>query len=149
MSQFDAKIVYIKGEDNTVADALSHLQSPESCIPSPEMLTVAENSARHLYNFCGDDDNETVVASIISPCLWGPWKAATHLSSCVAFLPSVCTTLEITANKVFLDTIRSGYKEDVWCKTLPTAFVSWSDLNFCDGLWYPSNQLIIPRTGNL
>lgn len=36
MSQYHAKIMYIKGEDNTVTDTLSHLQQPGSCVPSTE-----------------------------------------------------------------------------------------------------------------
>jgi hypothetical protein len=142
MSQFDAKIVYIKGEDNTVADALS-------CLPSPESLIKAENVARHPYNFCDDDEDIPMVASIVLPSLCGPWESATCLSMRVASARPICATLKITADKTFLEAVRSGYKEDAWCKTLPASSVSWPDLAFRDGLWYAGERLIIPRTGDL
>lgn len=44
-------------------------------------LTKAENSAQHPYDFCDNDDNEAVVASIMLPCLFSPWESATHLST--------------------------------------------------------------------
>jgi hypothetical protein len=128
MSQFDTKIVYIKGEENMVADALSRL-------PPPEMLAMAENSARHPYTFCDDDDDSTAVASVTFPCLCGPWESATHLASRAKTVPPVCTTLKITVDKSFLNSVRLGYAEDAWCKTLPAAAVSWPDLVFRDGLW--------------
>jgi hypothetical protein len=142
MSQFDAKIVYIKGDENTVADALSRF-------PSPKTLEEAENVARHPYNFCEDDDDVTSIASIVIPELFGPWETATHLSSRVSFPAPVCATLEITADKSFLDSVRAGYAEDAWCKTLPSASLSWPGLVFRDDLWYVGNRLIIPRTANL
>ena len=142
MSQFDAKVVYIKGKENTIADALSRL-------PSPEALTEVQKSARHPYNFCDNDDDPVAIACVTLPCLWGPWETATHLSSRVPFVPAICSTLEITADKSFLDSIRSGYNEDAWCKTLPAAAISWPGLIFHDGLWYVGNRLIIPRSGNL
>ena len=149
MSQFDAKIVYIKGDDNTVADTLSCFPSSKPLYPSPETLTKAESTARHPYDFCDDDDNSTMVASVVLPSLWGPWKSAMCLSTRIPFTRPICATLEITTDKMFLKAVRSGYKEDAWCKTLPTASVSWPDLAFRDGLWYAGNRLIIPRTSNL
>ena len=37
----------------------------------------------------------------------------------------------------------------MWCKSLPSANHSLSNLTFRDGLWYIGDCLIIPRTGNL
>lgn len=106
-------------------------------------------SARHPYDFCEDDDDTATPACVVFPCLGGPWESATYLSSHVPFVLSVCSTLEITADKSFLQAIRSGYEIDKWCKTLPAAAVSWPELAFCDGLWYVGNRLIIPQVNNL
>ncbi|KAJ2911334.1 hypothetical protein MD484_g9080, partial [Candolleomyces efflorescens] len=43
MSQFDGRIVYIKGEDNSVADALSR-------IPVTDEIRVAEDQARKVFD---------------------------------------------------------------------------------------------------
>ena len=142
MSQFDAKVVYIKGEDNTVADALSRL-------PSPQTLVDSENTAQHPYNFCDDDETDMPVASVTFPHLCGPWESATCLASREPVVPAIGATLEITADKSFLEAVRSGYAEDAWCKTLPVAAISWPDLKFRDGLWYVGERLIIPRSKNL
>jgi len=142
MLQFNAKIVYIKGKENTVADALS-------CLPSPDTLAQAENAARHPYTFCDDNEDTPNIASVVMLNLCGPWESATHLSLRTAVIPPICAMLEITTDKLFLDSVRKGYTSDAWCKTLPAAAVSWPDLAFRDGLWYVGNRLIIPRTDNL
>jgi hypothetical protein len=64
-------------------------------------------------------------------------------------MQTVNATLEVTADKSFLEAIKSGYANDAWCKTLPSATISWLGLVFCDGLWWVRDRLIIPRTGNL
>ena len=53
MSQFDAKIVYIKGDDNSVADALS-------CLPIIISSSSSEaiQAAKSPYDFCPDYDGE-------------------------------------------------------------------------------------------
>ena len=105
MSQFDAKIVYITGEEDTVVDVLSSF-------PSPNILAEAERSPCHPYTFCNDYDNISMIVSISLPCLWGPWESATHLSGHVSSVLPICTTLKIMADKAFLNAIRSGYAED-------------------------------------
>ena len=60
MSQFDVKIIYIKGESNTVADALSHL--PVNLSTSSEAVVKA---ARSPYNFCPDNDDSVNVHAVL------------------------------------------------------------------------------------
>ena len=51
MSQFDMKIIYIKGEDNMVANVLSRL-------PYSTSSHEAEALAHHPYHFCPDNDTD-------------------------------------------------------------------------------------------
>lgn len=57
MSQFNAEIIYIKGNDNTVADALSWL-------PTNKESIHADKLACYPYAFCDDDETYGVIASI-------------------------------------------------------------------------------------
>ena len=135
-------MVYIKGDENSVADALS-------CMPTDTNSSIADVSARHPYDFCEDDDTLCIVASISLPTPQGPWETVKSLSTSLTPSPSICSTLEITADKSFLDAVISGYAEDPWCKTLPSAALSLKGLHLHDKLWYIGDRLIIPRTGKL
>jgi len=142
MSQFDAKIIYIKGEDNSVADALS-------CLPAEADCATAERFAKHLYNFCEDDDTTCTIACVVMPSIQGPQEMAKSLLSSPIQMHTINATLKITADKTFLDAVRMGYTEDEWCKTLPSTSLSWPVLVFCDSLWYISDRLVILHTGKL
>ena len=141
MSQFDAKIIYIKGEDNCVADALSRLPDVDS--------SSVEQKARHPYTFCEDDDAECTIASVVLPPDYGPWGTAKALAEAPLPLPTVNATLKISADKAFLEAVKTGYADDEWCKTLPNATISWPGLVLRDRLWYIGDRLIIPRTKGL
>ena len=69
MSQYNAKIVYVKGEDNTVANALSQLPTYE----------YAEARAKHAYSHCSTDEEDDIVALIFAPEN-GPYSTAFALS---------------------------------------------------------------------
>ena len=73
LSQFDAKMVYIKGDENSVADALSRM-------PTDTNSSTADASAQHLYDFCEDDDTLCIIASISLPTPQGPWETAKALA---------------------------------------------------------------------
>jgi len=139
MSQFDSKIIYIKGEDNTVADTLSRL-------PPSTSSSDAEASAQHSYTFCPDDDTDGMVASIFECDNPGPLDTAASLANTPC---SINATLKISADDSFLQEIIAGYTADPWCKTFPSAALSLLNLRLQDGLWYIGNQLIIPHVGNL
>jgi len=143
MSQYDAKIVYIKGDDNCVADALSQLLTEDT-------LTEVESIAQHPYSYCSDEDDTLhAMATLHSDYLvHTPMEAANSLAD-GPILSSVNTVLNISADKHLLLQIRNGYSEDPWCKKLSSAMQSWPQLRFDNDLWDVGNCLIIPRTGSL
>ena len=69
MSQYDAKIVYVKGKDNMVTDALSRLPT----------YAQAKAEAKHAYSHCPMDEEDDMVASIFAPA-YSPYAAAFALS---------------------------------------------------------------------
>ena len=144
MSQFDMKIIYLKGEDNIVADSLFHLPSD----------TPAMTKAGGTYIFCPDDDESREICSNYcpSPLTWDLAKMLLELD-----LPSpddqsvdVCSTMSISADKTFLDEIKASYQEDNWVtKTLAEARPSLPGIKLVNGLWYVGDCLIIPCVGNI
>lgn len=134
MSQYDAKIMYIKGDDNSVADTLSRL-------PCEDATNEAECTARHPYSYC--DEEHPFIVCISSGFAHMPWEAATSLADGPEIF-SVNATLNISADKQLLQQIRDGYALDPWCKKLPAATPSWPALQLKDGLWYVGDRLIIP-----
>ena len=142
MSQYDAKIVYIKGDDNCVADALSRL-------PTDDALSEAETKAKHPYSYCSDEEDPLhSVATLHSNAFHTPLEAATSLAD--GPIPSsINSVLNISADKQLLLQIRNSYSEDPWCKKLPSVTQSWPQLRFDNDLWYVGDRLIIPRTGAL
>ena len=148
MSQYDAKIVYVKGEDNTVADALSRL---------PTYMEV-ETDAKHAYAHCPNDEENDMLASIIPPLdnafSANMFSATSYLALsgalCRGDFNSVCATLSISMDKDLLHQIRTGYAEDKWVTNiLAKAKDGMPGIQLSNGLWYVGSRLIIPRMGDI
>jgi len=142
MSQYDAKIVYVKGEDNTVADALSRLPTPPD----------AKVNVRHAYSHCPEDEEDDMVASLNA--YTSDNFAAVRTLAATGVLDedynSVNATFSITADKDLLEQIRKGYKDDKWVNnTLAKAKDGMPGIQLANGLWYVGDRLIIPRVGNV
>jgi len=112
MSQFDAKIIYIKGEDNMVADALSRL-------PYSTSLHEAEALAHHPYHFCPDNDTDGMIASIFECTTLGPYDTAMSLTSTSEPMTSVNATLKISADNSFLQELYQGMQRTPGAKPYP------------------------------
>ena len=140
MSQYDTKIVYVKGKDNTVADALSHL--PTS---TQEEL---EWTAKYVYSYCPDDAEDDLVAVVLVGGIDSSLDAARALATRgnrTPLLNEVCATFAITTDKTLLDQIRAGYTVDMWIvNQLLKAEVGMLGIQKKNGLWYVGNRLIIP-----
>jgi len=143
MSQYDAKIVYVKGEDNTVANALSRLPT----------YVQAEAEAKHAYSHCLTDEEDDMLASVFT-LADSPYSAAFSLSQVgqrvKQGLHSVCATLSISADRQLLQKIRDGYVDDKWIQnTLLKAKDGMPGIQLINGLWYVGDRLIIPRVGDI
>ncbi|KAJ3875995.1 hypothetical protein F5051DRAFT_315101, partial [Lentinula edodes] len=157
-SQFDCKIVYVAGERNTVADALSRRtdllgqQLESSSQGDLDPSTEAIRTSRHPYAYCpdSDDDPDLPILCVLPDSVW---FGAQALANCPTspHSPPIATTIEITADVSLLQTIRDGYKTDAWCKDLPSIASSMSSVRLdpSSKLWYIGNRLIIPRAGNI
>jgi hypothetical protein len=125
LSIYNCKFVYVKGSDNTVADALSHY--PLTFVSTPK---DAENTAIHPYT----SSEKNSVNVLIHP---SPQNSplATIAAIVDTNLPmSTHTTLSIGDKLV--NNILNGYASDPWCNKLLSASKGMPELTIRDGLWF-------------
>lgn len=147
MSQFDVKIVYIRGEDNTMADVLSHL--PMSLSHSSETAMV---TARAPYDYCpdNDDDGSMTVNVVLATTYTCPLLTAHALVEMdVAMTQAMTAVLSISQDPKLHTTIMNGYKTDSWCRKLQSATAGMPAVHEKGGLMFIGDQLVIPTTGSI
>lgn len=102
MSQYDAKIVYVRGEDNTVADALSRVMAQDAAMS-------AKSTVGEAYAHCTEEEDDMISTVMVD-------KNSSPLTSVCALVTrarkAVCATFTITADKHLLEQIKSSYKND-------------------------------------
>jgi hypothetical protein len=124
MSQYDYKIVYVKGEDNTIADVLSHTDFNANLRTSATVIM-------------GKDDDVQACAQILSD---PPMSTS---------LCSVVFTLSVSADMEPLSCIQENYVNDPWCKHLLNAEICPHGIRICNGLLYMGSRLIILRVSKV
>lgn len=137
LSCFNCKFVYVKGTDNTVADALSHF-------PHEKVSTTAdaESTASHPYSTFS---NMPLTHNI----LHHPDPQHSPLSMIAALVdssvpaPNVTHTMLVIDEKLLTD-IQEGYANDPWCNKFLSALKGMLELKIKNRLWFLGSRLIIP-----
>ncbi|KAJ2925766.1 hypothetical protein H1R20_g11329, partial [Candolleomyces eurysporus] len=150
LSQFDGKFVYVKGTDNTVADALSRTELIDSS-------NLAEQIATEFDLW---DDRSVSDVPLLRPSTDSPLMAATVIRDCVA---TPCATpislaaavvddrksIKLSVDKDFIQKMIQGYTVDPWCQKLADAAEGIQALCSRDGLWYLNDRLLVPDAPGL
>lgn len=139
LSQYDAHFVYVQGERNSVADALS--RRPEDVLTSLE----AEKDAQQPYSTSLTDEDIPDLFTPEDDRIFGLVATLSDINPA----PKQTLTLSISADKKFLALVLKGYEEDAWARTLISANPSMPNLRCQDGLWFLDDRLIVPNAGHL
>ncbi|RXW11428.1 hypothetical protein EST38_g14427, partial [Candolleomyces aberdarensis] len=123
LSQFDGKFVYVKGEDNTVADALSRTELIESSDLAEQLATEFD-----LW-----DDRKLSDVRLLKPLESSPLAATTIVRDCVpqlndsqphtlaAALVDDRKSIRLAIDEEFIRAMVQGYTVDPWCQKLADA----------------------------
>lgn len=131
--QFNCKLVYMKQEDNMVADALSRLLHN---LLDP--LTSCQHASTITFMYVHNDNMITVCISAILPVSWDSlFSTAISLYRTLSPLPVTATApieLIIKLNEMTITEIKASYVVDLWCNNLIEAAQGMLMLSCYDGL---------------
>ena len=140
LASFDCKFVYIKGEHNTVADALSRYpfqnttSSHEAELHAQQPFTSTSSIEQALLNIPSSTTRAITAALIATQPPAQPTQTAT-------------SSLQI--NKEIIKNLKQAYDADPWCTQLKSAAKGMKALTLRDGLWFLNDRLIIPADSGL
>ncbi len=132
LSIYDCKFIYVKGDANCVADALSRLPG----LPC-QSTSDAESSASHPYNVVAPVYPILSLSEVDSPL--------TAISALTIKLPVLKSKSILSIDPSLVDNIRNSYSKDPWCQKLLSASRGMQQLLVKNGLWYLDNRLIVPN----
>jgi len=137
LSIYNSKFIYVKGEDNSVADALSRL--PYKWVEKSEQPN-AEKDAE--YPFAYHTENPiTVFAPKSKPVM------CAIVAALVDAVPK--NSFKVTIDEELLTRVKSSYKDDPWCQKLLRVSQGLPNVYQKEGLWYIGDRLVVPKASGL
>lgn len=136
LSIYDCQFVYIKGEDNTMADVLSRYPENTEMVKD---YSTADKKARHLW----------YVASSVNHVVVNSRKGLSDVWTAVAALRTVEANNDGCASKIELDKemivkMQAAYLNDAWCQKLLSALKGMPEIRVKDRLWFIGDRLVVP-----
>jgi hypothetical protein len=132
LSSYECQFVYVKGQDNTMADALSRY--PTTHI---ECDKIAQHNTQHPYISFNKDN---ILVSNRAKTAPTPLTAIAALTE----INPPKTKLEFSIDDDLVKKLCDGYMNDTWCQKLISASRGMPELTIKDGLWFLGERLIIP-----
>lgn len=138
----------MKGEDNTVADALSRL--PYDLL---ELSAASTDTPTLSSMYIQDDEMITAcIGAVLSVGKDMPFSAAFLLSHGPVPTPIASlmpTELSTSIDETTITEIKAAYIANSWCKNLITASQGMTALTFQDSLWFIGSWLMVPQYGTV
>ena len=137
LSIYDCKFVYVQGQDNTMADALSRYPSTTTSCNK-----IAQIAAQHPH-ISFNKENIVILNHSI--------KTNTPLTSIATLTDAHSDKLhiEFSIDDNTVTCLCEGYRNDPWCNKLISASCGMPNLIIKNGLWFFGECLLIPSNCGL
>jgi len=137
LSIYNCQFVYVKGEDNSVADVLSRL--PYKYVEKSEQAN-AESDAEYPFSYHVEDP-----ITVFAP------KEKPAMCTIVAVLVDAAprNSFRVTIDDDLLAKVKESYKTDTWCQKLLCASECLPSVQNRNGLWYIGERLVVPKESSL
>ena len=128
---YDCKFVYVKGEDNTVADSLSRY-------PFPTVTECAE-AEKTSHHPC-----EVVKGCIVLVRVLARAESPLNSVAALSSAPEPENIKQVIINDTLVKEMREAYAKDPWCRQLLSAARGMPEVRVKDGLWFIGERLVVP-----
>ena len=144
LSQYDGNIIYVKGEDNTVADALSRLP-----VTSSSDSLAADRAAEpifdcHIASVLHTSTDESAFSIVGALSQADPTDLPSPDTPSLGY-----SHTHITADAKLLKLLHDGYASDPWIKSLQSALPGMRIIQQRGNLWFIGERLVVPKVPQL
>ncbi|RXW14161.1 hypothetical protein EST38_g11695 [Candolleomyces aberdarensis] len=151
LSQFDGKFVYVKGEDNTVADTLSRTELVDSSNLAEQVASEFDlwddrvPADGGLLNAPGN--SLLAAVACVRDCASVP--EADYPVTLAAAVVNERKSIKLSIDNDFIRAMIHGYTVDPWCQKMANAAEGIQSLCSHDSLWYLNGCLLVPDAPGL